>query len=79
MLIFVSLGERYARIVADDGIAAGISDEAMARRARRCCSTICRGACRRRLRRGNRGMRALAAPHAPPNDENELPDKVYVL
>ena len=60
ILIFVSLAERYARIVADDGIAARVPQAHGRRRRRRPDRAYARRPHRRRLRRGDRRVRQRA-------------------
>ncbi|MBY6242260.1 TPM domain-containing protein [Methylosinus sp. Sm6] len=79
VLIFVSLGERYARVVADDGIAAEISDEQW-----RCaldllldnvrCGHIAEG-----FVAAIEECARLLAQHVPPGGAEELPDRIYVI
>ncbi len=79
VLIFVSLGERYARIVADEGIAAKIGEDQW------------RGALdllRAHMREGRVADGFVAAieecarilsAHVPPGGREELPDRIYVI
>lgn len=79
VLIFVSLAERYARIVADEGIAAKVDNVEW------------RGALdllRENMRAGSvadgfvvaiEECARLLSPHAPPDGRDELPDKIYVM
>ncbi|WP_036296658.1 TPM domain-containing protein [Methylosinus sp. PW1] len=79
VLIFVSLGERYARIVADEGIAAKIPQEdwraaldlllARVREGRIADGFVdAIGECAR-----------LLSKHVPPGGHEELPDRIYVI
>jgi putative membrane protein len=79
VLVFVSLGERYARIVVDDGIAAKIAESQW------------RGALdllRAHMREGHiadgfvaaiEDCARLLSAHVPPDGEQELPDRIYVI
>jgi putative membrane protein len=78
VLIFVSLGERYARIIADDGIAQKVHgsewqtaiDALVGHMGRIAAGFI--GAIER--------CGAVLAAHAPPDGSaNELPDRLYVM
>ena len=60
VLIFASLAERYARIIADVGVARNNQGRGMARRARSFAGAVARGEHRRRLCRGDRGNRPPA-------------------
>lgn len=79
VLIFVSLGERYARIVADDGIAAKIGEDQW-----RAAIDLLRGHMREgRIADGfvaaiEECARILSA-HVPPGGRDELPDRIYVI
>lgn len=79
VLIFASLGERYARIVVDEGIAAKIGDDQW-----RKALDLLRGHMRDgRIADGfiaaiEECARILSA-HVPPGVRDELPDKVYVM
>lgn len=80
VLIFVSLAEHYARIVADEGIAAKVPQAEWQ-------ATI--DALTAHMREGRIGAGfivaiercgAVLAAHAPPNgSSNELPDRLYVV
>ena len=80
VLIFVSLAERYARIIADDGIAEKVSNaewqaaiDALVGHVRE--GRIAGGLCAAIERCG-----AVLAAHAPPDGSaNELPDRLYVM
>ena len=80
VLIFVSCAERYARIVADDAIAAKIANDEWQVALDRLLEAI-------RQERVADGFVAaieecsrLLAKHAPPGaNDDELPDKIYVL
>jgi putative membrane protein len=79
VLIFVSFAERYARIVADVGLAEKIGDDDW-----RVALDVLRG----HMRDGEIAQgfveavaecARIAAPHAPPGGEDELPNKIYVM
>jgi putative membrane protein len=80
VLIFVSLAERYARIIADEGIAEKVPNaewqtaiDALIGHMR--ANRIAGGFCAAIERCG-----ALLAAHAPPDGSaNELPDRLYVM
>jgi putative membrane protein len=79
VLIFVSLGERYARIVADDGIAAKVGEDQWRR-----ALDLLRGHMReRRIAEGFiaaiEECARIVSPHIPPDGENGLPDRIYVM
>lgn len=81
VLIFIAEAERYAEILADDGIAAKVDDEAW-----QAALTVLADALRqRRPAAGILGAIGLCAPllasHFPrsADDTNELPDKVVVI
>lgn len=80
VLIFVSVAERYARIVADDGLATKITDDDW----RRALDLLLANIREERIAEGfvaaveNCGR--LLAAHAPPHPQSDdLPDKIYVL
>jgi putative membrane protein len=79
VLIFVSLGERYARVIADDGIAARIPEE----RWRAVLDLLLRNARRGRVADGFvaaiEECAILLAEHVPPGGREELPDRIYVI
>lgn len=79
VLIFASLGERYARIIADEGIAAKIGNDEW-----RKALDLLRG----HMREGRVADGLIAAieecarilsEHVPPGGKGELPDRVYVM
>jgi putative membrane protein len=80
ILIFVSLAERYARIIADDGIAQKVEASEWqaaidALRDNMRVGRIAQGFTAAIERCG-----AVLAAHAPPNGSpNELPDRLYVM
>ncbi|MBI1866925.1 MAG: TPM domain-containing protein [Methylocystis sp.] len=79
VLIFVSLAERYARIIADEGVAAKISNEEW----RKALDLL-----RAHMRDGRIADGFIAAidecarilsAHVPPGGRRELPDRIYVM
>jgi putative membrane protein len=80
VLIFVSLAERYARIVADDGVAAEIGE-----RDWRAALDLLLGQMReRRVADGfivavEECARILSAHAPPPRGPDELPNRIYVM
>ena len=82
VLIFVSLAEHYARIVADDGIASKVRSVRVAGRDRRSSGARGQG---RDLRRviviAVEKCGAVLAEHFPPesDDKDELPDRIYLI
>jgi putative membrane protein len=79
ILIFVSLAERYARIVADDGLAEKVTHEEWVGALKPLLENMPYGAVAEGFVRTIEECARLAAPHAPPGGEDELPNKVYVL
>jgi putative membrane protein len=80
VLIFVSLAERYARIVADDGVAAKIAD----REWRAALDLLLSHMRERRIADGftvaiEECARILAAHAPPPRGQDELPNRIYVM
>jgi putative membrane protein len=79
VLIFVSCAERYARIVADDAIAAKIANDQW----QGALDLLLRDMRRERVADGFvaaiEECARLLAQHAPPGGHDELPDKIYVL
>jgi putative membrane protein len=79
VLIFVSLAERYAHILADEGVAAKVGDDEW-----RAALNLLRSHLKeRRIADGfieaiDECARILAK-HVPPGGDNELPDKIYVM
>jgi putative membrane protein len=79
VLIFVSLAERYARIVVDEGIAQKIGDDQW----RAALDQL-----REQMRQGRiadgfivaiEECAGLLAKHVPPGGRDELPDRIYVM
>ena len=82
ILIFVSLAERYARIIADEGIAARVPQVALAGRHRHAGGPHARRPYRRRLHRGDRDLRRRpgdAFSVDAGNERSELPDRIYLI
>jgi putative membrane protein len=79
VLIFVSLGERYARVVADDGIAARISDEQWRCALDLLLTDVRRGDIADGFIAAIEECARLLAQHVPPGGEEELPDRIYVI
>jgi putative membrane protein len=79
VLIFVSLGERYARVVADDGIAAKISDERWRGALDLLLAEVRRGRIADGFVAAIEECARLLAQHVPPGGEEELPDRIYVI
>jgi putative membrane protein len=80
LMIFVSWEERYIRVVADDGIAAKVPDEAWKPVVAALAAEIRQG----HIVAGFESAIAmvgeiLAGPFPPTEDRDELPDKIYVL
>jgi putative membrane protein len=79
VLIYVSLEERYARIVADAGVSAKIGDDDW---------RVALDLLRAHMRNGRiadgfvaavEECARLCAPHAPPGGEDELPNRIYLM
>ena len=82
ILIFVSLAERYARIIADDGIAARVPQSEWQARRRRADRAHARRPHRRWLCRGDRRLRRRARQALPAQrgtSRDELPDRIYLI
>ncbi len=79
ILIFVSLAERYARIVADDGLADKITHAEW----QGALTPLLENMPYEQIAEGYvlsiEECARLAAPHAPAGGEDELPNKVYVI
>lgn len=79
VLIFVSLAERYARIVADDGVAAKIADDEW----RVALDLLLANLRQEQIADGFiaaiEHCAQLLARHIPPGEHDELPDKIYVV
>lgn len=79
ILIFVSLAERYARIVADDGLADKVTHEEWRAALEPLLDNMSCEQIDEAFTRTIEECARLAAPHAPPGGEDELPNKVYVI
>lgn len=80
LMIFVSWEERYIRIVADDGIAATVPNEAWQPVVTALAAEIRRGHIVAGFEAAIAGVAEILAGPFPPADEpDELPDKIYVL
>jgi putative membrane protein len=79
VLIFASLAERRAHILADEGISAKVDDSEW----RRALDLLLDHVREKRIADGY--IEAIAecatilSKHAPPDGENDLPDKIYVM
>ena len=80
-MIFVSLNERYARIIADDGIAATCAQGGMAERRRLLSSSTCGdGDIADGFVAAIERCGAILAEKAPPTGgQDDLPDRLYVI
>jgi putative membrane protein len=79
VLIFVSMAERYARIVADDGVAEKVTEDKW----QAALDLLLRHLKERRIADGfvaaiEECARILSA-HAPPGGQDELPNKIFVM
>ncbi len=81
VLIFVSLAERYAEIIADDGLSVHIDQTEWDRMITELTAGIARGQLADALIETVRQSGALLARHFPagPDDRNELPDHVVEI
>jgi putative membrane protein len=79
VLIFVSLGERYARVIADDGIAARIPEERWRAVLDLLLSNIRMGRVADGFVAAIEECAILLAEHVPPGGREELPDRIYVI
>jgi putative membrane protein len=79
VLIFVSLAERYARIVADDGVAARISDDEWRVALDLLLANMREGAIADGFVAAIDECARLLARHIPPGGRDELPDKIFVM
>ncbi len=79
VLIFVSFAERYARIVADEGLDGKISDAEWQAALEPLLISLARGRCAEGFELTIQECARLLARVAPPGEEgDELPDKIYV-
>jgi len=81
VLIFVSLAERYARIIADDGIAEKVPSAEWQAAIAALTGQMCQGRIAAGLVAAIERCGTVLAAHAPPDGGggNELPDRVYVM
>ena len=80
VLIFVSLAERYARIIADEGIAAKVSNRDWQLAVDALTAHMRDGRIAQALVAAIQQCGAVLADHAPPTGAgNELPDRIYVM
>lgn len=79
VLIFVSLEERYARIVADEGVAAKIRDEEWKAALDLLLAHMPEGDVAGGFVAAIEECVRLLAQHVPPGGGDELPDRIYVM
>lgn len=79
VLIFVSLAERYARIVADEAVAAYIPQEGWSATLDRLCEDMRAGEVGSGFVAAIEECARLLAPYAPPVGRDELPNKIYLM
>lgn len=80
VLIFVSLAERYARIVADDGIASKVPQSEWQGAVDALTGHMREGRIAQGFVTAIERCGAVLAAHAPPDGaRNELPDRLYVM
>ena len=80
ILIFVSLAERYARIIADDGIAQKVEASEWQAAIDALRDNIPAGRIAQGFTAAIERCGAVVAAHAPPDGSpNELPDRLYVI
>jgi len=80
VLIFVSLAERYARIIADEGIAAKVHAAEWQAAIDVLTSHMRHGRIAAGFTAAIERCGAVLAAHAPPDgSDNELPDRLYVM
>ena len=80
VLIFVSLAERYARIIADEGIAAQVPNAEWQAAIDALIGHMRDGRIAAALSAAIERCGAVLAAHAPPDGSgNELPDRLYVM
>jgi len=79
VLIFVSVAEHYARIIADDGLSEKISDEEWRAALEPLLACMREGRCADGYVAAVEKCARLLALHAPPGaQDNELPDKIHL-
>ncbi len=80
VLIFVSLAERYARIIADDGVAAKVRSSEWQAAIDALTGHMRDGRIAQGLAAAIERCGAVLAAHAPPDGSpNDLPDRLYVM
>jgi putative membrane protein len=80
VLIFVSLAERYARIIADEGIAAKVNNREWQAAVDALTAHIREGRIAEGFLAAIEQCAAVLSAHAPPADTgDELPDRIYVV
>jgi len=80
VLIFVSLAERYARIIADEGIAAKVSNREWQEAIDALTAHMRDGRIAQGFLAAIERCGTVLAAHAPPTDTgDELPDRIYVM
>jgi putative membrane protein len=80
VLIFVSLAERYARIIADEGIAAKVSNRDWQQAIDALTAHMRDGRIAQGFLAAIERCGTVLAAHAPPTDAgDELPDRIYVM
>jgi putative membrane protein len=80
ILIFVSLAEHYARVIADEGIAQKVADQGVNRRLPFRIGHMRTGEIAAGFIAAIARCGAVLAAHAPPDGSaNELPDRLYVM
>lgn len=81
VMIFVSVAERYAEVLADDGIAGRVEEGAWRRMIERLTQALAANRMGEGLVESVEAAADILAAHAPPrsDDSNELPDKVIIL
>jgi putative membrane protein len=80
ILIFVSLAERYAHVVADDGVAARVDERAWRDAVDALTAEIAQGRIADGFIVAIEKCGAVLAQHAPPDGSTpQLPDRIYVL
>jgi putative membrane protein len=80
VLIFVSFAERYARIIADEGISSKVSNRDWQLAVNTLTAHLHDGRIAQGFIAAIEQCGAVLAKHAPPTGEgNELPDRIYVM
>jgi putative membrane protein len=80
LLIFVSFAERYARIIADEGISSKVGNRDWQLAVNTLTAHLRDGRTAQGFIAAIEQCGAVLAEHAPPTDaRNELPDRIYVM